>query len=162
MAIQHLLQVVSFASLPEHSSFSAAIEASKALGLEKPDLKGKKITDYKFDGNRLILVFSNEECFEISAHFEGVKWKKHPSMPVINNQILAPKISIKFPNYGSNGLFTWEWKKILDSLINKGIRAVSISETMFFLYVKDVPDLVFSALIINNSKQKTFLFFDEE
>jgi hypothetical protein len=162
MVIQHLLQVLSFGSLPEHDSFSDAIEVSKALNLEKPDLKGKKIMDYKFDGNRLILVFPNEEGFEISAHFGGVKWKKYPSIPVISNLILAPKIYIKFPNYENNELFTWEWKKILDALINKDICAVSLSETMFFLYVTDAPDLVFSVLIINNSEQKTFLFFDEE
>lgn len=164
---QSFVQVISYGKLPEYDSFIDAINATKnKIRREKSggELRGKKISDYLFDGYSLILRLSNQEYLIISSHVEGVKWEvRHTMLPKIY-PLREPIINIKFPEENNNeSIYKWEWKKTLDLLINKSICALCPSETMLSLYVEDVPDLIFSVLIISEDQiNKPFLFFDEE
>ena len=168
MKEQPILQVISYGKLPEYDSFNDAIDAAKnKVKHEKSTdaLKGKVIIDYLFDGYTLVLVFSSHEYLAIYAHSEGVKWELHSALPSMEKHISESALKINFPGDHNNTdrVYIWEWKKILDLLINKSISAACPGETMLSLYVKDVPDIIFSVVIVREDKtDRAFLFFDEE
>jgi hypothetical protein len=151
------------ARLPEHDTFAQAAAAGErrasAGRRDTENVKDSSIVDYAYTGRVLSLILSSQKVLLIFVSESGVDWEVVEARSYDVGECAHPaECLLRFP---SGREYHWRWKGILDALLGKALLAVSPSETTVSLYVRDCPDLLFTALVARATGER-ILFFEKE
>lgn len=157
-----IIRVVRGFSLKEHRSFDKAVHAAMSQNIDSRRAKcelinGKKVLDYQFDGEYLVVHFNNEKYLIISSGENKIIWDVVSTKPQVGTQIDYEDVYFEF---SSGNQAAWDWKNVLDSFVGEQV-AISPSDQYLFIFTKDGKEYMIDSLISEKNPEDRFLFISE-
>ena len=148
-----------------HETMNEALAAAEAARLARiqdiDSLRGQSISCYEYSGDQLVMQLSSKNWLTIGADEKGVWWRVEANRQSMRKMPLPIELTLIFRSADTAESLTylWEWKGLLDSIIDRAITVIQPVDGLFYLSFGPDIEIAFNSNRVVDDTGGFLLFF---